>query len=34
MQGEFGSKSLSGTVGGGRELRLTTTNGAIGLKKG
>jgi hypothetical protein len=34
VQGKFGPKSLSGTVGGGgRELRLTTTNGGIDLKK-
>src|SRR5262249_52315136 len=34
VQGKFGPKSLSGTVGaGGRELRVTTTNGAIDLKK-
>jgi hypothetical protein len=34
VQGRFGPKSLSGTVGGGgRELRVTTTNGGIDLKK-
>lgn len=34
VQGKFGPKSLSGTVGGGgRELRVATTNGGIGLKK-
>jgi len=34
VQGRFGPKSLSGTVGGGgRELRLATTNGGIDLKK-
>jgi hypothetical protein len=35
VQGKFNSKSLSGTVGGGgRELKLATTNGGIELKKG
>jgi len=34
VQGRFNSKSLSGTVGGGgRELKLATTNGGIELKK-
>lgn len=34
VQGKFGPKSLSGTVGGGgRELKLATTNGGIELKK-
>jgi hypothetical protein len=34
MQGTFGPKSLSGTVGGGgRELKVATTNGGIELKK-
>jgi hypothetical protein len=34
VEGRFGPKSLSGTVGGGgRELRVATTNGGIGLKK-
>lgn len=34
VQGRFGPKSLSGTVGGGgRELRVATTNGGIELKK-
>jgi len=34
VQGSFGPKSLSGTVGGGgRELKIATTNGGIGLKK-
>lgn len=34
VQGTFGPKSLSGTVGGGgRELKLETTNGGIELKK-
>ena len=34
VQGRFGPKSLSGTVGaGGRELNVATTNGAIELKK-
>jgi Putative adhesin len=34
IQGRFGPKSLSGTVGGGgRELKVATTNGGIGLKK-
>jgi hypothetical protein len=34
VQGRFNSKSLSGTVGGGgRELKLATTNGGIDLKK-
>src|SRR5690242_302947 len=34
VQGKFGPKSLSGTVGGGgRELRVATTNGGIELKK-
>ena len=34
VQGRFGPKSLSGTVGGGgRELKVTTTNGGIDLKK-
>ena len=34
VQGTFGSKTLSGTVGGGgRELKAATTNGAIELKK-
>ena len=34
VQGKFNSKSLSGTVGGGgRELKLATTNGGIELKK-
>lgn len=34
VQGNFGSKSVSGTVGsGGRELHLATTNGGIELKK-
>jgi hypothetical protein len=34
VQGRFGPKSLSGTVGaGGRELKVATTNGGIGLKK-
>ncbi|HEY2548378.1 MAG TPA: DUF4097 family beta strand repeat-containing protein [Candidatus Acidoferrum sp.] len=34
IQGKFGPKSLSGTVGGGgRELKVATTNGGIGLKK-
>jgi len=35
VQGSFNSKNLSGTVGGGgRELRVATTNGGIELKKG
>jgi Toastrack DUF4097 len=34
VQGTFGPKSLSGTVGGGgRQLKVVTTNGGIGLKK-
>jgi putative adhesin len=34
VQGKFGPKSLSGTVGGGgRELRVATTNGGIELEK-
>ena len=34
VQGKFSSKSLSGTVGGGgRELKVATTNGGIELKK-
>lgn len=34
VQGSFNSKALSGTVGGGgRELRVATTNGGIELKK-
>jgi len=34
VQGSFGPKSLSGTVGGGgRELKVATTNGGIELKK-
>ena len=34
VQGRFGPKSLSGTVGaGGRELNVKTTNGGIELKK-
>jgi len=34
VQGRFNSKSLSGTVGGGgRDLKLATTNGGIELKK-
>jgi len=34
VQGTFGPKTLSGTVGaGGRELKVATTNGGIGLKK-
>lgn len=34
VQGSFSSKDLSGTVGGGgRELRVATTNGGIELKK-
>jgi hypothetical protein len=34
IQGRFGPKSLSGTVGGGgRDLKVATTNGAIELKK-
>jgi hypothetical protein len=34
IQGRFGPKSLSGTVGGGgRELKVATTNGGIELKK-
>jgi hypothetical protein len=35
VQGSFGTKSLSGTVGGGggRELKVATTNGGIELKK-
>jgi hypothetical protein len=34
VQGKFGPKSLSGTVGGGgRELKVATTNGGIELKK-
>ncbi len=34
VQGKFGPKTLSGTVGGGgRELKLATTNGSIELKK-
>jgi hypothetical protein len=34
IQGKFGPKSLSGTVGaGGRELKVATTNGGIELKK-
>jgi hypothetical protein len=34
VQGTFGSKTLSGIVGGGgRELKLATTNGGIELKK-
>ena len=32
--GSFGSKDLSGTVGGGgRDLRLATTNGGIEIRK-
>ena len=34
VQGSFGTKDLSGTVGaGGRELRVATTNGGIDLRK-
>jgi hypothetical protein len=34
VQGSFGAKDLSGTVGGGgRELRVATTNGGIELRK-
>jgi DUF4097 and DUF4098 domain-containing protein YvlB len=34
VQGTFGPKTLSGTVGGGgRELKVATTNGGIELKK-
>jgi DUF4097 and DUF4098 domain-containing protein YvlB len=34
VQGRFNSKQLSGTVGGGgRELKVATTNGGIELKK-
>ena len=34
VQGKFGPKSLSGTVGGGgRELKVATTNGRIALRK-
>jgi DUF4097 and DUF4098 domain-containing protein YvlB len=34
VQGRFGPKSLTGTVGGGgRELDVKTTNGGIALKK-
>ena len=34
VQGRFGPKSLSGTVGGGgRELKVATTNGGIELRK-
>jgi hypothetical protein len=34
FQGTFGPKTLSGTVGGGgRELKVATTNGGIELKK-
>jgi DUF4097 and DUF4098 domain-containing protein YvlB len=34
IQGRFGPKSLSGTVGGGgRDLKVATTNGGIELKK-
>ena len=34
VQGSFNSKELSGTVGGGgRELRVATTNGTIKLTK-
>jgi DUF4097 and DUF4098 domain-containing protein YvlB len=34
VQGRFNSKELSGTVGGGgRELKVATTNGGIELKK-
>jgi DUF4097 and DUF4098 domain-containing protein YvlB len=34
VQGSFSSKALSGTVGGGgRELKVATTNGGIELKK-
>ena len=34
VQGRFGPKSLSGTVGGGgRELKVATTNGRIALRK-
>lgn len=34
VQGRFGPKSLSGTVGGGgRELHVATTNGSVDLKK-
>jgi DUF4097 and DUF4098 domain-containing protein YvlB len=34
VQGSFNSKELSGTVGGGgRELKVTTTNGGIKLMK-
>jgi DUF4097 and DUF4098 domain-containing protein YvlB len=34
VQGSFGLKALSGTVGGGgRELKVATTNGGIELKK-
>lgn len=34
VQGKFGPKTLSGTVGsGGRELKVATTNGGIELKK-
>jgi DUF4097 and DUF4098 domain-containing protein YvlB len=34
VQGTFGAKDLSGTVGGGgRELRVATTNGGIELRK-
>ena len=34
VQGTFGPKNVSGTVGGGgRELKLATTNGGIEIKK-
>ena len=34
VQGMFGPKSLSGTVGGGgRQLKVATTNGGIELRK-
>jgi DUF4097 and DUF4098 domain-containing protein YvlB len=34
VQGDFGSKSISGTVNnGGRELKLATTNGGIQIRK-
>jgi len=34
VQGTFGTKNVSGTVGGGgRELKLATTNGGIELRK-
>jgi DUF4097 and DUF4098 domain-containing protein YvlB len=34
MQGSFGPKNLSGTVGGGgRELKVATTNGGVALRK-